>query len=263
MSTVPRGRFVWYDLMTTDQEKAIDFYSEVVGWTTEDWPQAPTRYPMWKPAAGGMIGGSVPLPADQAKGGVPQHWIGYIATPNVDETIEAAKQLGANVLSPPIDIPTVGRSAVLTDPQGAVFAIFTPEGDAPGHEGAPAEGEVSWHELYTTDWEAAFDFYSKLFGWQKGQAMDMGPMGTYQIITRNGRDIGGLMNKPDASMPSAWSYYFRVPDINDVVNRIKARGGQVLNGPMEVPGGDIIVNASDPQGGMFSVHQVKAAQASA
>ncbi len=263
MSTVPRGRFVWYDLMTTDQEKAIDFYSEVVGWTTEDWPNAPTRYAMWKPAAGGMIGGSVQLPADETQSGTPPHWIGYIATPNVDETVTTATKLGATVLKPASDIPTVGRSAALTDPQGAVFAIFTPESDAPGHEGAAEIGEVSWHELYTTDYEAAFQFYSQLFGWERGQAMDMGPMGIYQIFSRNGRDIGGMMNKPDASMPSGWTYYFRVPDINDVVNRIKARGGQVLNGPMEVPGGDTIVQASDPQGGMFAVHQVKTSQPSA
>ncbi|MGH7714025.1 MAG: VOC family protein, partial [Gemmatimonadaceae bacterium] len=171
MSTVPRGRFVWYDLMTKDQEKAIDFYSEVVGWKTEDWPNAPTRYAMWKPATGKTIGGSVQLPADQQ---VPQHWIGYIAMPNVDDSIAAATKLGATVVSPPQDIPTVGRSAVLADPQGAVFAIFTPEGDAPGHEGEPEVGEVSWHELYTTDYKAAFDFYSQLFGWEKSREMDMG-----------------------------------------------------------------------------------------
>ena len=260
MSTVPKGRFVWYDLMTTDQEKAIDFYSEVVGWTTEDWPNAPQRYPMWKPAAGGMIGGSVQIPA---KEGPPPHWIGYIATPNVDETIAAATTLGATSVSPPQDIPTVGRSAVLTDPQGAAFAIFTPEGDAPGHEGAAEVGEVSWHELYTTDYEAAFKFYSQLFGWEKGQAMDMGPMGIYQVFQRNGRDIGGIMNKPDASMPSGWTYYFRVPDVNEVADRIKAAGGKVTNGPMEVPGGDKIVMGSDPQGVPFAVHQVKASQPSA
>jgi predicted enzyme related to lactoylglutathione lyase len=210
---------------------------------------------MWKPATGGMIGGSVQL--EKATDGEPQHWIGYIATPNVDDTIKAATKLGAKVVSAPTDIPTVGRSAVLSDPQGAVFAIFTPEGDAPGHEGAAEIGEVSWHELYTTDHEAAFQFYSQLFGWQKGRAMDMGSMGIYQIFSRNGRDIGGMMNKPDPSMPSGWTYYFRVPDVNDVAKRISARGGKVTNGPMEVPGGDMIVMASDPQGGMFAVHQIK------
>lgn len=260
MSTSARGRFVWYDLMTTDQEKAIDFYSEVVGWTTEDWPNAPQRYAMWKPAKGGMIGGSVQIPRE---GGPPPHWMGYIATPNVDDTIAAATKLGGKVVSPPMDIPTVGRSAALADPQGAIFGIFTAEGNPPGHEGAPEEGEVSWHELYTTDLEGAFSFYSQLFGWEKGQAMDMGPMGIYQLFSRNGRDVGGMMKKPDPNMPSAWTYYFRVPDINDVANRITARGGTVMTGPMEVPGGDMIVMGSDPQGAMFAVHQVKAAQATA
>jgi len=261
MSTAPKGRFVWYDLMTTDQEKAIDFYSEVVGWTTEDWPNAPQRYAMWKPATGGMIGGSVQFPPDQTS--LHPHWLGYIATPNVDDTVEQSTKLGGKVVKPADDIPTVGRSAVLADPQGAIFGVFTPEGDAPGHEGAAEVGEVSWHELYTTDYEAAFKFYSQLFGWEKGQSMDMGPMGIYQIFQRNGRDVGGMMNKPDASMPSGWTYYFRVPDINEVTERIKAAGGKITNGPMEVPGGDQIVMGSDPQGAPFAVHQVKAAQPSA
>lgn len=251
MSTVPRGRFVWYDLMTTDQEKAIDFYSEVVGWTTEDWPNAPQRYAMWKPAKGRTIGGSIQME------NMPAHWLGYIATPNVDAAIAAATTLGAKVVSPPQDIPMVGRSAALADPQGAVFGIFAPDGDAPGHEGAAEVGEVSWHELYTTDYEAAFKFYSQLFGWEKGQSMDMGPMGFYQIFRRNDRDIGGMMNKPDPNMPSGWTYYFRVPDINEVAGRIKASGGKITNGPMEVPGGDQIVMGIDPQGGSFAAHQVK------
>jgi predicted enzyme related to lactoylglutathione lyase len=257
MSTEARGRFVWHDLMTTDQEKAIDFYTKVVGWTTQDWEGSPTRYPMWLTPDGAMIGGSVALQAEQVKSGVPQHWLGYIATPNVDETIAAATKLGGNALVPPLDIPTVGRSAVLADPQGAVFGIFTPEGKAPGHEGAANVGECSWHELYSSDYEAGLSFYTQLFGWEKTNAYDMGPMGTYQIFARNGQDLGGMMNKPDASMPSAWTYYFRVPDINEGAQRVTANGGKILNGPMEVPGGDMIVLASDPQGGMFALHQVK------
>ena len=255
MPTEPRGRFVWYDLMTTDQEKAIDFYSEVVGWTTEDFPNAPTRYSMWKAADGHTVGGSTQLPADVAKSGTPPHWLGYIATPNVDNTVQEATKLGGKVLVQPADIPTVGRYAVLQDPQGATFAVFTSAGDTPGHEGTPDLGEGSWHELYTTDYNAAFDFYSKLFGWEKDQAMDMGDMGVYQMFSRNGEMIGGMMNKPDPSMPSAWTYYFRVPNVNQAAERVKEKGGKILTGPMEVPGGDMIVMGADPQGGMFALHE--------
>ena len=102
-------------------------------------------------------------------------------------------------------------------------------------------------------------FYNDVFGWQPSEAMDMGELGTYQMFNRPHGMIGGMMNKPPelAAVPPNWQIYFRVPDINAAVERIKANGGQILNGPMEVPGGDWIVNAMDPQGAAFSL-QAKA-----
>lgn len=257
-TTVPTGRFVWFDLMTTDQNKAIEFYTKVMGWSTEDWSGGGAdRYPMWKSPQGATLGGSQQLPPEQLKQGVPPHWIGYIAVPNVDDTVRNAAALGAQMYVPPMDIPTVGRFAVLADPQGAVFAMFTPAGDPPGHEGPAEIGEVSWHELMTSDYEAGFDFYSRLFGWKKSQAVDMGPMGTYQLFARNGGDIGGMMNKPDPGMPTAWTYYVRVANLDEATQRVGENGGRVINGPMEVPGGDRIVVAMDPQGAVFALHEVK------
>ncbi|MEW5916661.1 MAG: VOC family protein, partial [Gemmatimonadota bacterium] len=185
-------------------------------------------------------------------------WLGYVAVPNVDATIEQAVKLGGSVVMSPMDIPMVGRSAVIADPQGAAIGIFTPVGDAPGHEGAPNTGEFSWNELFTTDYTAASKFYSDLFGWEKGQAMDMGEgLGIYQLFRRNGRDVGGMFNKPDPNMPSMWCYYVRVPEMAAAQQRITSGGGTVVNGPMEVPGGDTILMATDPQGAMFAVHYVK------
>jgi predicted enzyme related to lactoylglutathione lyase len=252
-----KGRFVWFDLMTTDQKKAVEFYKKVVGWTTQDFEGAPQWYPMWMTPDNDMLGGSVALEPEQTKAGIPPHWLGYILTPNVDETIAAATKIGANVVMQPIDIPTVGRSAILADPQGAVFGIFSPSGDPPGHEGPAKLGEVSWLELYTTDYAAALDFYSQLFGWEKSTDFDMGDMGTYQLFKRNGMDIGGMMKKPDPNTPSAWAFYFHVTDINEGAERITKNGGTIINGPMEVPGGDWIVFASDPQGAVFALHAKK------
>jgi uncharacterized protein len=257
-STVPTGRFVWFDLMTTDQPGAIDFYTKVLGWTTEDWTGGgPNRYPMWKNAQGTTLGGSQQLPPEQQAQGVPSHWIGYVAVPNVDETAQEAASLVARTYVPPTDIPTVGRFAVLADPQGAVFAVFTPAGDAPGHDGRAEIGEVSWHELMTSDYQAGFAFYSTLFGWKKSQAFDMGEMGTYQLFARNGGDIGGMMNKPDPGMPSAWTYYVRVANLAEATKRVSDNGGSVMTGPTEVPGGDQIVVAMDPQGAVFALHEVR------
>jgi predicted enzyme related to lactoylglutathione lyase len=90
--------------------------------------------------------------------------------------------------------------------------------------------------------------------------MDMGEMGKYYMFNRPHGMIGGIMNKGPqmAEVPPNWGIYFRVPDVNAAVERIKANGGQILNGPMEVPGGDLIVNAMDPQGAAFSLHARKA-----
>ena len=106
------------------------------------------------------------------------------------------------------------------------------------------------------DAPAAMKFYEELFGWQPGEAMDMGEMGKYHVFNRGARMMGGMMNKPPAmaQVPPNWGIYFMVPDINAAVERVKANGGQILNGPIQVPGGSWIVNALDPQGAAFSLH---------
>jgi predicted enzyme related to lactoylglutathione lyase len=137
-----------------------------------------------------------------------------------------------------------------------VFAIIQPASREQKPEEAPVDGDAAWHELYTTDAKAAMNVYSELFGWTPDDAFDMGPMGKYYMFRRAHR-LGGMMNKPTdmATVPNNWGIYFRVPDINAGAEKVKANGGQVLNGPMEVPGGEQIVNALDPQGAAFSLHQ--------
>lgn len=253
-----KGRFVWYDLMTSDPEAAQSFYTKLIGWGTQAW-DGPMPYTMWT-NNDTPLGGVTTLP-DEAKGaGTPPHWLGYILTPSVDETAAKAEQNQGKVLSPAQDIPTVGRFAILADPQGAVFAAFTPA-DGPSRDaGPPAIGEYSWHELNTSDHDNAWGFYETLFGWKKLDAMDMGEMGTYQMFTNGGGDapLGGMFNKPkEMPGPPFWLYYARVDDVNASVDRVKELGGQVLNGPMEVPGGDHIAQCMDPQGAAFALHSMK------
>ena len=140
-----------------------------------------------------------------------------------------------------------------------MIAPCTPDNLGPEPEGMPPVGEFSWHELATTDPEAAFDFYHELFGWEKTSAMDMGPAGVYQMYGRHGATLGGIY-KPTTDTPPGWLHYARVADVNAAVETVRQKGGQVLNGPMEVPGGDLIANLLDPQGGAFAVHEKKSAQ---
>jgi predicted enzyme related to lactoylglutathione lyase len=160
---------------------------------------------------------------------------------------------GGAIHHEPENIPAIGRFAVVADPQGAVFCLFKPlNGMTPPAPGA-TPGRVGWHELHTTDREGAFAFYADLFGWTKTEAMDMGAMGVYQLFAAGGAPIGGMMTKPPDVPVSFWNYYFQVDGIGAAMERLKAGGGRVTNGPMEVPGGNWIVQGLDPQGAMFSL----------
>jgi hypothetical protein len=191
---------------------------------------------------------------------VPPHWLAYVAVRNVDASAAQATALGGAIAMPAMDIPDVGRVAVVRDPQGATIGIYTPSGESPVPADPPRHGDFSWHELTTTDSKAAWDFYATLFAWEKTSDFDMGPMGTYQMFGQNGKVFGGMFTKSaDMPMPPNWLYYVGVPDVKQGADAVTRLGGKVLNGPMEVPGGDWIVQCMDPQGAMFALHSVKRA----
>ena len=243
------GRFVWHELLTTDTAAAAAFYPKVLPWRTA--PSSMPGYTIWM-AGQTQIGGLMALPAEA--GATPPHWLVYVGTPNVDATCSQAQGLGARIVKAPADIPNVGRFAVLTDPQGATFALFTP-GAGPPPGAPPAQGGFSWHELATTDVAAALRFYGQLFGWTKGPGHDMGAMGVYQIFQHGGDQVGGIVNVQAPSTPPSWLSYVNVAEASRAVAAAKAGGGRLLHGPMEVPGGSWIAMMMDPQGGAFAVQE--------
>lgn len=247
------GRFVWYELVTTDPEAAQSFYSDVIGWSTAPFEGTEMPYTMWV-VGDDPIGGVMQMPPEAGEQDVPPHWIAYVGVDDVDATSRKAGELGATIVVEPRDIPDVGRFAILHDPQGATIAIYKSVQERAAN-GEPRVGDFSWHELATTDHEAAFDFYEQLFGWKKTEAMDMGEMGIYQMYGAGDRTLGGMFDKPsEMPGPPAWLYYTLVDDLDGVVEKVREKGGQVLNGPMEVPGGDRIAQCMDPQGAMFAIH---------
>ncbi len=261
--SVSRGRFVWYDLMTPDPDAAADFYHEVAGWSSTPWEEGESSggppYMMWT-VGDRMIGGRAPLPEEARAGGAPPHWLAYVTVPDTAAVVERTLKAGGKVVVPATSLPGVGTFVVLQDPQGAVFAPYTPE-DGPGGEvAAPSMGEFSWHELATTDHKSAMAFYSEIFGWKRNEAMDMGPLGIYQLFGPEvdvGFPFGGMFDKPDEMpAPPHWLHYIRIPDIHAAVERVKELGGQILHGPETVPGGDLIAQCLDPQGAAFALHQM-------
>jgi uncharacterized protein len=251
------GRPVWDELMTTNTAAAEAFYKKVVGWTSAPFDASPTPYTTFKRSGDVQVAGLMKTPEGM---NMPPFWAMYVAVPKLEEAVAHIKRLKGSELSPVIEVPTVGRLQMMKDPQGAAFYIIEPTSREERPETAPEVGEASWHELMTTDATAAMKFYNEVFGWQPGEAMDMGPMGKYQMFNRPHGMIGGMMNKPPemAQVPPHWMIYFRVPDINAAAERVKANGGKILNGPMEVPGGDWVLNATDPQGAAFGLHARKA-----
>jgi len=181
--------------------------------------------------------------------------MGYIKVDDVDAMAARIQAEGGKLHKGPVTIPGTIRFAVVSDPQGAGFLIATPlteNAPPPLTPGTP--GSIGWHELCALDWQAAFAFYEKLFGWSKDQAIDMGPMGTYQLFKTGGEyAAGGMMTKPAAIPVPYWGYYFNVEAIDAGAARVTAGGGKILNGPMEVPGPMWVVNGMDPQGAVFSL----------
>jgi predicted enzyme related to lactoylglutathione lyase len=254
-----RGRFLWMELMTSDVEAAKAFYTRAIGWGTQlfgdgtPMPGFDEPYALWITNAE-AIGGVMKLPEEARSMGAPPHWLAYIGTPDVDASTRLVKELGGQVYVPPTDVPTIGRIAVVADPQGATFALYKPLEwtDTPLAE--PKVGQLAWSELLAGSWQEAWTFYERLFGWSKTDSLDMGPMGIYQLFGIGKRSLGGMFTKPaDMPAPPHWLYYFRVSDMDGTVERIKAAGGKVLNGPMPVPGG-AITQCMDPQGAVFAVH---------
>ena len=248
------GSFFWYDLMTTDTKAAAAFYGDVVGWGTQAAGTPGYDYTLFTVQGQGLLG-LMDIPADAKAMGVPPSWMGYIAVDDVDAAAATLTSLGGKIHKPPQDIPGVIRFAVVADPQGAGFIIAKGLRDMPMPSFPPnTPGTAGWHELYAVDGPTAFAFYEKMFGWSKSRAMDMGPMGVYQIFKTGGEfDAGGIMTKPPMIPVPYWGFYFNVPAIDAAVERITKAGGKITNGPMEVPGPMWVVQAMDPQGAHFAL----------
>jgi uncharacterized protein len=246
------GRFVWYELITTDVEAAKAFYTKVMGWGLWD-ASAPGRPYVLFTVANGTAAGLMDLPQEARDIGVRPGWLGYVAVDDVDAAAGQVERLGGRVQVPPTNIGDLSRFSIFSDPQKARLALFRwlrPGQQPPAPPGAP--GRVGWHELLTVECENAFAFYSALFGWQKTDATT-DDSGTYQRFTAGGENLGGITTKPDTIPASFWLYYFNVSDIDAAAQRVIAGGGQVVGEAVQVPGGSWIVHCADPQGASFAL----------
>ena len=255
-----QGSFIWYELMTTDAAAAKRFYDPVVGWSIGADQVAPeVNYRMINRSDGGMAGGLLELTQEMQQGGARPMWLGYLHAADVDAKVEEIKSDGGQVMMAPWDQPGVGRLAMVTGPEGAPFYLMDPippEGqpdavsdvfsvDQPQH--------VRWNELWSSDPAKSIDFYKRRFGWSQEGDMDMGEMGKYQFVQHDGVGIGAVMPAMPDVPQSMWNFYIGVDDIDRAADAVRSGGGQIVNGPMEIPGGEYALNGVDPQGALFGL----------
>jgi predicted enzyme related to lactoylglutathione lyase len=249
------SQFFWFDLMSPDVATSKKFYAAFSGWTTQSFMDG--RYEVLNTPDGGMGGLMSNKAMEPGEPDSPPMWLGYVHVTDVDASVKRAEKLGAKVKVAPRDIPTVGRFSVLADPQGAVFAVFKPTPPS-GQQHNPAMseklGHMVWAELYTSDWQKAWGFYSELFNWKSTETMDMKEMGKYAMFSFGPSEkasMGGMLTMKN--QPPAWMFYVSVKDTDAVAKQIATLGGKIINGPMDVPGGGRIAQCLDPHGITFGI----------
>lgn len=256
--TNPAGTPIWFELNTPDAAAAEDFYAAVAGWSVGPSPMAEHGGYRIASAPGGTAVAGLMTPS----AGAPSFdgWAIYFAVDDVDAIADRVGALGGAVHFGPMDIPHVGRFAVVADPQGVVFFVMkgaSPESSLAFRQEPGAEGHGVWIELATPDPDAAFEFYGSLFGWTQSGAMPMGPMGDYAFIgvadaaecaAGAAMGPGAIMSSTLTNAPARWSWYIHVPDIDAAVATVQARGGTLFQDPTEIPGGEYSANILDPQG---------------
>ena len=247
----PEGMPIWYELQTTDVAAAKHFYGPITGWTTASFPSpgGGMDYAVWTMDDTGVGGLASPPPGVS----VPSGWLAYFHVQDVDAKAAEVQAAGGAVTMPASDIPGVGRIALVADPQGVPFYLMRPDPSSSDTDSTSFSetlpGRAAWNELVTSDQGTALPFYARLLGWTSNEAMPMGEMGDYRFIDgAGGVRLGAMMNRHAPEQPLRWAFYFKVPDADRAAEQVKAGGGQVVAGPMEVPGGQRVVMGIDPQG---------------
>lgn len=248
----PHGEFIWYELITRDPDAAQAFYAPMLGWSVADSGVADMDYRIASTPDAGVAGIMKTPPGAP----MPPAWLGYVGVDDVDAAVASVTGGGGAVHMPAWDVPGVGRMALVADPQGAVFYLMRGQSGERSLAFAydrPRPGHCAWNELSTTDPAAAWTFYGQRFGYVKDGELDMGSMGKYEFIRHGASVIGAIMPKAPQMPVSAWSFYFRVPDIDVAARHIRENGGSLFMEPMEIPGGEYSLNGQDPQSAAFGL----------
>lgn len=246
------GEFTWIDLAAKDLEAQSEFYEALFGWTHRDLPT--TQGPIYRTFVLGesVVAGAAAMSPDFESRGMPTTWNLYIATPDLNEVVSRALDLGGNIFMPAMDVMDQGRMVGITDPTGGMVFFWQPQ----KHEGADLfflPGSLIWTDLNTRDPQGAAQFFSALLGWEvrPGGGGEM----PYWIVSVNDQPQGGIMPMPEelpTEVPAHWLVYFGVEDAEAAAEKARSLGATVEAGPMEAGGMSFAV-LSDPLGAVFAI----------
>jgi hypothetical protein len=244
------GVFSWVDVTATDFEASRKFYSELFGWEIERGPEEFGGYAL-AVVNGRNVAGISPAMSPEA----PPVWSTYVDVASVDDTMSKAAAGGGHGIVEPMDVGEAGRMAMFADPEGAVIGLW----EAKEHRGAGLVNEPNtwaWNELMCDEPKKAKEFYAGVFGW--GEVTHGEGDNQYTEWQVGGRSIGGMLKKPADTppMPSFWTVYIQVADIEVAAKRLSEVGGQVIRPPVEIEPGTFAV-VTDPAGAMFNLFQTK------
>lgn len=245
----PHGTPIWYEYHAADPDRAQAFYARLFGWQiAPSGDVAGLDYRIVSTAGGEGVGGLMPV---MAEGPSTPGWLFYVGVDDVDAAVAPAQAAGGTLHMPAVDMPGVGRMALLADPDGRRFYVMRGAMDEPSRAfatpPATAPGQVVWNELSAADQDAALGFYAALFGWRHDGAIPMGPLGEYRMVHAGDTCIGATMPVVPGGAPG-WLFYVEVDDIDAAAARVEAAGGTLLEQPTEIPGGGFSAVAADPDG---------------
>jgi len=238
------GRFVWFELLTKDVDKAKTFYPETLPWQVQSMPmQDGPDYTMITVKETGVGGIITPW------GDPRTHWLSYVSVGDVDATAERIKANGGATHMDAFDVPGVGRMQPVSDPHGGMFCLFKAETEDPSAVNGP--GSFHWNELWTRDPKASLAFYESVFGYTH-QEFPM-PHGTYYVLHNGEEARGGVMKAPASDVPTAWLQYVTVEDCDAALARAQQNGATLVGDPTDAEGVGRFGIFRDPLGGMIGV----------
>ncbi len=243
------GRVIWRETMTKDLEQAKRFYAALFAWSYVDLDMGPGgAYPQIQ-VGGKSIGGMMQMQPGMA---MPPYWTSYVLVADVDAACAAATAGGGSVPWGPVDVPGVGRMAMVGGPDGAMLSLIRPTSHDAPPVAPPVPGEFCWETLTAADVDQAKAFWPTVCPWvvSRGANID-----TFAVGEGMENQVADIQSAATAGGPPSWLTYVVVEKIEPTTARAVELGGQVFLPAMAIPNVGRIAVIADDQGAVLGLFE--------